>query len=196
MDNHDIAEKSDEELVDLILDNQILFAYLINRYQNKLLRYIKRISNLNSEDAQDLLQEIFVKVYRNLAGFNKKLKFSSWIYRIAHNEVINNYRKQKARPRQIHWDDLNGDDGWFENLASDFNLENEINNKLNYNIILAVLKNLDYKYKEVLELRFWEEKNYQEISDILKKPMGTVATLISRAKKQFKQEFVKQNIKL
>ena len=78
----------DEQLVQLSLNNQDYFYYLMKRYEIKLLRYIKRLTTVSPEEAKDIIQEIFIKVYRNLNGFNPKLKFSSWIYRIAHNEII------------------------------------------------------------------------------------------------------------
>jgi len=176
-------DASDEQLVQLTLKNQDIFLHLMQRYEQKLLRYIRRISNLDQDDAQDILQEVFIKVYNNLNAFDPDLKFSSWIYRITHNQVISNFRKLKARPNKIIWDD---NDEFIKNIADEFDLENEINKKLDKEIILKILQKLDFKYKEVLELRFLEDKTYDEISDILKKPAGTVATLISRAKKQFK----------
>lgn len=177
---------SDEELVRLTLKKQDIFLYLMQRYEQKLLRYIRRISNLDPDDAQDILQEVFIKTYNNLNDFDPSLKFSSWIYRITHNQVISNFRKLKARPQKILWDD---NEEFIKNIASEFNLEKEIDGKLDRQVILQILDKLDFKYKETLELRFLEDKSYQEISDILKKPAGTVATLINRAKKQFKNNY-------
>lgn len=184
---------SDQELVKLTLKNQDIFLYLMQRYEAKLLRYIHRISNLDQDDAQDILQEVFIKVYNNLNNFDSDLKFSSWIYRITHNQVISNFRKLKARPQKILWDE-GGE--FLKNIASEFNLEKEISQKLDAEIILKILKKLDYKYKEVLELRFLEDKTYDEILDILKKPAGSVATLIHRAKKSFKFELEKLNLNI
>ena len=90
--------KNDEELVKLILKDQEYFLCIIKRYKYKLFNYIMRISNMREEDAEDILQEVFMKSYFNLNDFNADLKFSSWIYRIAHNQVISQYRKIKARP--------------------------------------------------------------------------------------------------
>ena len=97
LDKNDCNEKNDEELVALALKNQDFFACLVERYEPKLMRYVRRISAATQEDAEDLLQEIFVKVYRNLNDFDPDLKFSSWIYRIAHNQVISYWRKTARR---------------------------------------------------------------------------------------------------
>ncbi|OGY43632.1 MAG: hypothetical protein A3A02_03200 [Candidatus Buchananbacteria bacterium RIFCSPLOWO2_01_FULL_39_33] len=191
--NTDYNQKTDEELVALTLEDQRVFAYLIERYQSRLGRYIARLANLSHDDIEDILQEVFIKTYGNLNAFNPKLKFSSWIYRIAHNQVISNFRKLKSRPQTIAFE---SDPDFLENICSDFNLEKEIDLITDKQLITDILNSLDYKYKEILELKFLEEKDYREISDILKKPLGTIATLINRAKKQFKKELIKQNIKL
>ena len=189
-DISDINKNSDEELVKLTLSNQDYFLFIMKRYKDKLLRYILRISNIKFEDAEDLLQEVFIKVYQNLNDFDQKLKFSSWIYRITHNIVIDNFRRIKVRPEIANLDeDIN--DRVLENIKSDFDISREIDIKYLRDTIEKILGKIDRKYREVLVLRFFEDKSYEEISDILKKPLGTISTLINRAKKQFKREFVK-----
>jgi RNA polymerase sigma-70 factor, ECF subfamily len=178
---------SDEELVSLSLENQSNFAILIDRYEGLLKRYIFRISNFSQEDVEDVLQDVFIKVYQNLNGFNEKLKFSSWVYRITHNQVISQYRKNKARP-QLDW---HVDDDFMNNLKSDLDIGKSLDDKILKTQVKKILNKMDYKYSQVLVLKFLEEKSYKEISDILKKPQGTVATLINRAKKQCKKELNK-----
>lgn len=182
MDRQKIEKLSDEELVKLSLEDQENFLYLLNRYKNRLLAYIKRIANFSHEEAEDILQEVFIKIYRNLNGFDKNLKFSSWAYRIAHNEVINNYRKSKARPQNIYWD---FDDNILNNISSDFDINQQVDNQYLRERIIKILNEMDIKYREVLILKYIEGRDYREISDILKKPSGTVGTLINRAKKKF-----------
>ncbi|MCD4760742.1 hypothetical protein K8R42_02475, partial [bacterium] len=74
-DHINIDKLSDTDLVKLVLKDQENFSYLIKRYQSKLLRYIRRISGLNIEDAEDVLQDVFIKVYQNLNSFDTSLKF-------------------------------------------------------------------------------------------------------------------------
>jgi len=93
-------KKEDSELVELSLKKQDYFYCLILRYQEKLLRYIRRISASSKEDAEDILQEVFMSVYKNLNDFDNSLKFSSWIYRIAHNKTVSHWRKQKLGQRR------------------------------------------------------------------------------------------------
>jgi RNA polymerase sigma-70 factor, ECF subfamily len=187
----DNEPKTDEELVALSLENEDNFLYLMRRYEDKLLRYIKRITNVSDDDAQDILQDTFVKTYRNLNEFDKNLKFSSWIYRIAHNQVISNYRRMKARPEGNYFE---LDDNGINRLVAEIDIEKDINKKMDKEKIIAVLEKMDEKYRDVLVLKFLEEKDYNEISDILKKPLGTVATLISRAKKKFRETASKAGI--
>ncbi len=186
-------EKTDEELVNLALADQDYFLYIIKRYKGKLYNYIRRITNLDTEDIEDILQEVFIKVYQNLNDFDLDLKFSSWIYRIAHNQTISHYRRAKARPQG---NAVELDDKLIKSLASDFNIEKNIDINLLRKGIYKILDNLDKKYNEVLVLKFFEEKNYKEISDIIKKPVGTVASLLNRAKDEFRKELAKQKIKL
>jgi RNA polymerase sigma-70 factor (ECF subfamily) len=175
-------EQSDSELVEASLRDPQAFGVLVRRYQQKLRRYIRRLTNIPEEDIEDILQEIFIKVYYNLNGFDPSLKFSSWIYRIAHNQVISSFRKRSVRP-QGNSVSIDDDNVW--QFASELDVQKEIELASLRDHIFQVFDEMDLKYREVLVLRYFEEKDYQEISDILKKPKGTVSTLINRAKKQF-----------
>lgn len=187
MINVEIKEKSDTELVRLSLDNQDNYAFIINKYEYKITKYINRLGNLSSEDVEDLIQDIFLKIYKNLNNFNPELKFSSWIYRIAHNETVNKFKKNHSV--NLDFDDID----FFINKMSDCidchkeNIENDLDNKALKIKINEIFNKMDIRYKEILMLKFIEEKDYNEISDIIKKPINTVGTLISRAKKQFKE---------
>lgn len=186
-------EKTDEELVILTLKNQDYYACLIKRYEKKLTQYVKRITDLSPEDIQDIIQEVFIKTYQNLNDFDQELKFSSWIYRIAHNEAINHIRKIKYK---FISSDNEDKAEILEKITAETNIEYDINLKFFRKNIQEILQNLDKKYKEVLILKYLEDKDYKEISDILQKPMGTIATLINRAKKKFKAELEKNKSKL
>jgi len=185
----DYSALSDTELVALALQDKEHFLPLMRRYEERLLRYIRRISNASLQDAEDILQEIFLKTYLNLNGFDHKLKFSSWIYRIAHNETMSHFRKVKARPQAAEMED-----DAFLNLASDLDIKKTAEtNELAANMH-RVLENMDEKYREVLILKYLEELDYNEISDVLRKPLGTIGTLLRRAKNKFKDEARKLKI--
>ena len=177
-------KKTDQQLVALTLKNQKYYLCLMQRYEAKLLNYILKISSINKEDAEDILQEVFLKVYQNLNDYDSNSKFSSWIYRITHNATISAFRKKNIRPKSTPWDDEELDNI----LKSTSNIEKSFIQHTTYQQILNIIKRLPIKYKEILILKFIENKDYKEISDILHKPMGTVATLINRAKKMLNQE--------
>ena len=181
---HTLAKNlSDADVVVAVFQNHENYGEIIARYQAKLLRYIHRISNVSDEDCEDLLQEIFIKAYQNLRDYDPKQSFSSWIYRIAHNHVISNFRKLKARPEISHSTD---DEAITPALAVDLGIEEGVDQQLRRNKILEALKKLEPRYREVMILRYFEDKSYEEISEILKKPIGTIGTLINRAHKQCK----------
>ncbi|MEI6835701.1 MAG: RNA polymerase sigma factor [Candidatus Falkowbacteria bacterium] len=189
----EIEALSDEEMVTLTLKDQDNFVVIINRYKAKLFNYIRRITNVRDEDAEDLLQEIFLKVYLNLNDFDKDLKFSSWIYAIARNQVISNHRRlnSRAEGHSVALEDESA-----KKIMFNFNIEKALDDSYLKDKVAKVLYSLPEKYREVLVLKFLEEKNYQEISDIIKKPSGTVGSLINKAKSEFKKELDKQQIKI
>lgn len=174
MQNH--KNLSDEELVTKVIkEDKEIFEELVNRYQDKLMRYATYLTK-NEEKAADIVQESFIKTYVNLKGFNKNKKFSSWIYRIVHNETMNAIKKyHKEIPIALNID-----------FSSNENLEDTFSKKEIIEMAQKCLSKMDNKYSEPLILFYIEEKSYEEISDILRLPMGTVAIRISRAKAQMK----------
>jgi RNA polymerase sigma-70 factor, ECF subfamily len=144
------------------------------------LRYILRMTDLDGDEAQDVLQEAFIKIWRNLNEFDSRMKLSSWLYRIVHNETISHIRKKKSFGK-----DKTRDAELYRNILTDEqDLPAEKEEKLF--LIPLILDRMSMKYKEILILKFLEMKSYEEISDILKIPEGTVAIRINRAKQQFR----------
>lgn len=183
----EFADKSDQELAALTLENQSFFIHLVSRYKLKLFAYVRRISNFDADEAEDVLQDVFLKVYMNLNDYDPDLKFSSWIYRITHNQVISEFRKRSARP-QTFGVDLSDDR--VLKIASDLDIEAGVDRNLLAEKLRKVIGGLGIKSRDILILKFFEEKDYKEISDILKIPMGTVASRISKAKKELREAFV------
>lgn len=187
-------EYSDEELVTLSLEDKQLFGVLIQRYEAKLTRYITRLGVKNPDDQLDVMQDIFLKVYKNINGFDTKLSFSSWAYRIAHNEAISWYRKKNVRP-EGH---LVAESDEIVTLISskEITADVEVDQHINAQEVTKALERLDEKYKEVLILRFFEHKEYDEISDILKIPVGSVGTLLHRGKRKLASELNQEAIRI
>ncbi len=175
---------SDEQLIQESLKDKNKFATLVERYEQRLLRYIKRLTGHTNNQAEDILQEAFIKIYRNLNNFDPNLKFSSWAYRITHNEAVNHIKKTKETI-PIETDDQETKN-LINILESDTNIPEEISKKELAEKVQKTIEDLPKKYRDVIILYYLEEKDYAEISDILKKPTGTIGTLLSRAKSKFK----------
>jgi len=168
----DYSRVTDEELVEIIRrKDKELYSKIIKRYQEKLMRYVVNITQDDDKTA-DVVQDAFIKAYINLNGFDVKKKFSSWIYRIAHNEalnLLNKHKKQLPLNKDIDFD-------------SGISLEDELITKELKTRAHFCLSQMSLSYREPLSLYFLQEKSYEEISDILRIPIGTVGTRISRAK--------------
>jgi len=181
---------TDPELIERSKQDPESFGILMERYQWPLFHYLRRMGQMSREDTEDLLQEVFIKIYENLNGYRENMKFSSWAYRIAHNHLIDHFRRQNARPATSFLED----DEWERLVRSTLQLEKEIADKDCVRTIKKCIQNLPITYREILVLRFLEGKDYAEIMDILKKPKGTVATLIARSKAKLVQRLREKNI--
>lgn len=180
--NEDLEKSSDENLVKAILNNPDNLNFLMDRYWEKLFWFIRRISYFSSEDIEDILQEVFIKVYKNLNNFDESYKFSTWIFQITRNSTIDAIRKNGSRPQEISLEknDLN-----LFLFDKGIGIDKKIVNQENLEEIKKIINSLPFKYKEVMVLKFLEEKSYEEIMDIIKKPKGTVASLLNRGKSIF-----------
>lgn len=167
-----IITLSDEKVVKLIQEKKKeLYVHIIKRYQDKLMRYANYLVG-DGNDACDVVQESFIKAYTNLNSFDVKKKFSSWIYRIVHNEAMNMINKHK---KQVSlYEDADFDSG--------INIEDEFVKKELKHFTQNCLNQMPILYREPLQLYFMEEKSYEEIGDILRIPVGTVGTRINRSK--------------
>jgi RNA polymerase sigma-70 factor (ECF subfamily) len=183
MTNHDVT-RADEDIVGDALVHKEAFALLVLRYQERLARYLRRLGVMRREDMEDVLQNVFLKTYRNLNEFDRQLKFSSWIYRITHNEAMSFFRSNASRPEGHPVDDA---EAVLDQLRGHDDTSMQAELGLNAEQLSRAMKKLEAKYRDVIVLRYYEEREYAEISDILRIPTGTVATLLSRAKKRLRE---------
>ena len=144
---------------------------IIDRYGEPLLRYVRYLGE--TTDDADIVQLTFIKVYQNIKSYDVKRKFSTWIYRIAHNTAVSHLRSKKAT-----W-------SWDEYLDNFIKVDpvDDIDKKTTIKQVRQCLDNLPIHYKSPLALHYLEGKSYTEIMDILRLPMGTVSARINRAKK-------------
>ncbi|MFW6210277.1 MAG: RNA polymerase sigma factor [Patescibacteria group bacterium] len=179
-------DMSDEVLADAARVERNAFGLLVERYEQPLRRYVTRLGVRNHDDQLDVLQEVFLKAYRNINSFDTKLKFSSWIYRIAHNEAVSWFRKRNARPEGHAVAD--GEEVIEFLRSGEVSPEEQFDTVVNAEAVNIALRRLDDRYRNALILRYFEHKEYQEISDILRVPVGTVGTLLHRGKQQLAHE--------
>lgn len=170
----DLSKISDEKLAFFMQKNGGEgIEQVIDRYQAKLLRYVTSIIKDQSL-AEDMVQETFIAVYKNINSFDSDKKFSSWIYRIAHNKAINEIRKHSIflgldRIKEVSDESIDATE-----------IVKELDKQKTKNVIAKAIKNLPIKYKEVMLLRYFEDSSYEEISDILRIPKNTVGVRITR----------------
>ena len=131
-----------------------------------------------------MLQEIFIKAYKNLNSFDKQMSFSAWVYRIAHNEAVNLLKKNSNRPFSF---DLFDETLSFTHPKAKEDSESKAEEEILKKYLDDVLDNLDKKYKEIIVLYFYEDMSYKDISDILKIPVSLVGVRIQRGKEQIKK---------
>lgn len=155
---------ADDELVKLVQSGEVVpFDELVRRYQIKIHDLCYKMIK-NYDDARDVAQEVFLKAYRNINKFYGRSKFSTWLYRIAVNTCLNFIKKQ--RPTEEIKEEI-------LELPKDSPVQRYKNKRIREEIYGAVAK-LPNVQKTVFTLRALEEMPYQEISEILKKPLSTV----------------------
>lgn len=160
------------------------FEKIVHSYEKMIYNICYRYF-LNEEDAKDITQEVFIKIYRGLKKYNFGCKFSTWIYKIAVNSCIDQLRKRKSRPKEDELDKYvyqieDSAQSPLGALISKENLEN----------VEGVIKSLPEEYKSVIYLRDVEGYSYQEISFILDQNIGTVKSRISRGRDLIKKRLV------
>jgi RNA polymerase sigma factor (sigma-70 family) len=183
-------EPSDEELV-LKSQKGSLTAYdeLVRRYYGRIYSLVYNMTS-NREDAEDLVQEVFVKAHRSLPRFHGNSAFYTWIYRIAVNRTIN-YRKKRTRQQAMRLDDMTPDvreDAAFSKLVSNDTPVrrmriSELQKKLN-----EALQTLSEKHKQVVVMHDVQGMAHEEIAKVLRVSTGTVRSRLFYARKHLQSE--------
>jgi len=189
-DNDQSTKISDAQMIERAKINPDDFQEIVSRYYYRLFGYLKRTFYFSHEDLEDLLQEIFIKVYRFINDYDETMAFSTWIYQIARNCAIDEIRKRKSRPTTVSLEP----DETLKFFRSGIDLEADLIMGDQLKKIKEIIQQLPLKYREALILRFLEEKSYEEIMDILQKPKGTVAALISRGRELLKNKAIEQGM--
>ena len=180
---------SDEDIAKRVQQGeQEAFGLLVERYEEKLTRYGRKFLPRH-EDIEDIVQDVFLKTYKNIQSFDPEQKFSPWIYRVAHNEFVNDLRKSSYRPLI-----LPDFDTFISHHAYDDPAPRERERAEMRAMIDKGLDEISYKYREVLILHYLEELQYKEIADILQIPQGTVGIRLKRAKESLQKVYTKLDL--
>jgi RNA polymerase sigma-70 factor (ECF subfamily) len=165
-----------------IKGDQSAFADIVNKYQRPLYFHVSRMIR-EKEHTEDLVQEIFMKSFKNIHSYNTSYAFSTWLYRIATNHTIDYLRKKKLQTFSID-EPLKTKDGDLQMEIPDenFSTDKPILRKQRSDIIRQAIDDLPEKYRQVIEMRHMDEKNYDEIAEELDLPLGTVKAHIFRAR--------------
>jgi RNA polymerase sigma factor (sigma-70 family) len=180
----DLSEKAKKDL--LLVEqaksgNEKAFASLHNRYSDSIYFMLLKMVN-NPSDAEDLTIEAFGKAFRNLESYTPNFAFSTWLFKIATNNCIDFIRKKQASPAIIDQgpDEL---DNYTINIQSDMpDPEESLINRQKIAQLREIVSQLKPRYRDLIELRYYKEYSYEEISKELNLPIGTIKAQLFRAK--------------
>ena len=177
MEIADYIVADDRRLVELSLaGDEFAFEYLFDRYRDAIRRlFVQRLGGAVT-DADDLLQETFIKVFINLYRYSADYTFGQWVYTIARNTFIDFMRRRQ--------DELPIDERFTSPASPTPTPEESVINQQRRAQIEGYLDRLAPRYRRLIILRFFEEYSYEEIAEKLALPLGTVKTQIHRAREQ------------
>jgi RNA polymerase sigma-70 factor (ECF subfamily) len=189
----DITAANDRELVATAVSGlEGSFEELVRRYQRPISAYVYRMVG-NYESALDLTQEIFIKVYSSLRRYRAEFKFSTWIYKIAHNCAVDHLRRSATREQSL----VMGPEGDQYDLPVEsgrLSPEQESERKERRMEIELVVRSLPSNYRELIILRHSQDLSYEEIVEVTGLPLGTVKNRLFRAREMMRQQFVEKGI--
>jgi RNA polymerase sigma-70 factor (ECF subfamily) len=174
-------EPSDEELIERFQKgDREAFEQIVARYKDQLLNFAYRFLG-SRQEAEDVVQDTFLRVYRNRKAYRRVARFSTWIYTIAGNLAKTELRKRKRR-KLFSISDLGFEEKDYEISDLTYNPEDDVEGTLKEEIIQKEIERLPPKFREVIILRDVQGLSYEEIALILRIPIGTVKSRVTRAR--------------
>lgn len=180
---------TDEELVRAVLaGDQDRFGDIVERYQARLINYLFRLLR-NPDEAHDLAQEVFLRVYQALDRFDPSYRFSTWIFRVAQNAAIDQIRKRRLRLVPLSRPSQDGGEPQEIELPSDDRGPyGHLRNSERGEAIQTAIDSLPWEYRELVVLRHYAELPYEEIARLKKMPLGTVKNKLFRGRQMLKEK--------
>ncbi len=179
--------QEDQLIIEVQNGSQTAYRLLIKKYEKLVFHVACRIID-NQEDLEDICQEVFIKVYKNIQKFKGDSKLSTWIATIAYHTSVNHLKRRKNNTYSMD----NETSSVMIKISDSHNIENIIDKKERNEVLKSAIANLPDKYKTILSLYHVEEFSYKEIEDITGLPEGTVKNYIFRARKLLKEILIKQ----
>lgn len=179
----------DQELVRRVLEGEEpLFSALVRRYQARVVAHVVRMVG-SREDALDLAQEIFLKVFQALDRYNPEFKFSTWLFRIAGNAAIDHLRKRRPRTVPLEIADPESRTGVsaIEHESPGLDPYGELRNVERGEAISRAIADLPLEFRELITLRHFGGLSYEEIARLKNMPLGTVKNKLFRARVVLKE---------
>ncbi len=157
------------------------FEVLVSRYWERLLRYARRLL-AGSSDAEDIVQDAFLKAFINIRSYRPSRRFSPWIYRVVHNTLLDHVKSLKRDPLPFFDPDV-----LFPHPVAPDRPDDDADRALIRKLLDRHLSDLDSKYREPLVLRYYDDLSYRDIGDVLRLPTGTVSVRIKRGLDQLRK---------
>ncbi len=183
------AGAPDEELVAAVLaGDRERFGDLVDRYQGRLVNYLYRLLR-NLDEAHELAQEVFLKVYQALDRYDPRYRFSTWLFRVAQNAAIDQIRRRRLKLVPIHRQEEGDEEGRDWDLPSpERGPYRHLRNRERGEAIQQAIDALPWEYRELIVLRHYGELSYEEIAGVKGMPLGTVKNKLFRGRQLLKEK--------
>src|SRR5215213_3903145 len=179
-----------ELLAKAITGREDSFEELVRRYQRPITSYVYRMVG-NYDASLDVTQEVFIKVYNSMTRYSSEYKFSTWLYRIAHNAAIDYIRRRSPNEQSIETE--NKDGSYQLQIESPSPTPEQERERSEWRTeIEAVVKCLPAVYRELILLRHAQDLSYDEIAEITNLPLGTVKNRLFRAREMMREIFIER----
>lgn len=166
------------------------FEELVRRYQRPIINYVYRMLN-DYEGSLDVTQEVFIKVYNSLDRYSSDYKFTTWLYRIAHNAAIDHMRRNSVTPQSLEAE--NADGTYQIQLESGGPTPEQDRERSEWRTeIESVVRCLPPAYRDLILLRHARDLSYDEIAEVTGLPLGTVKNRLFRAREMMRQIFIER----
>lgn len=186
-----LKELTDVELIaSAIRGREDGFEELVRRYQRPIIGYVFRMLG-DYDSALDVTQEVFLKVYNSLSRYRSEYKFSTWLYRIAHNAAIDHMRRNPMVARSLETE--NGDGAYQIQLESPQPNPEQNRERSEWRAeIDNVIRKLPTAYRELIVLRHRQDLSYDEIAEVTGLPLGTVKNRLFRAREMMREILIER----